>query len=158
MNRRMLTLIPIVSLVCVAHVVSPCYAESDHMKVVTKFFDVLGEQQSGPAIDYAFSTNPWASVQKAQITQLKLQYASLEPLVGKLQGYDVFINEVVADRYAYVLVLAAYEKQPVKIEIIMYKPADKWVVQNFLFNTDFVAEVKALAVSKLCEQDNLTTP
>ena len=137
---------------------TPYQGEDDHMELVAKFFKILAEKESGSAIDYAFGTNPTASLQPGMIAQVKLQYAGVEPLVGKLYGFDIFIDEVMFDRYAYVLAMAAYEKQPIKIEFLLYKPADKWFVQNFLFNSEIVSDVKAAALINACDGTKPVSP
>ena len=151
MCKRRLHLLSIATAFGIAILASSCYAESDHMEVVTKFFEVLAEKQSGPAIEYAFGTNPGAVDLEDQIAEIKLQYATVEPLLGELRGYDVFVSEVVFDRYAYVLAMAAYETQPLKFEFVLYRPGQKWLLQNFMLDTEFTEEIKTFAFSELCE-------
>jgi hypothetical protein len=113
--------------------------------IVRQFFDLLREQKSAVAVDYVFGTNPVLKQQIPQIVQVKSQFGGIEPLLGELRSYDVVVSKVVAGRYAYVYALANYEGQPLKIEFVFHKPKDVWRVVNFVFNTDFVADLRAMA-------------
>jgi hypothetical protein len=129
----------------------PQPSEGGYDAIVKQFFAILKEQKSAAAVDYVFGTNPLAQDMKGQITQVKSQFAAVEPLLGELRGHDVVLKKTLADRYTYLLVFAAYDKQPLKIEFVFYKASDKWVVQNFAFNTDFMSDLKALAVLEMSD-------
>jgi len=151
-TRRILLAFIVGAVACVA----PLAAEPDdeattYMAVVEKFFDLLEKEGSGPAIDYIFSTNPSFADQKTQVVQVKTQYVAIEPIAGKLLGYDIFFDQSLHHRYAYLLVMAAHEVQPIKIEFVFYRPVDEWRIQSFRFNTDFVDDLKVLALGALCE-------
>jgi len=125
---------------------------NDYHDIAAKFFELVEHKKPGEAVDYVFGTNPWLEKVPDQVAAVRTQFSGLEALVGQYIDHEILIDTEISSRYVYVYFLAAYERQPIKVEFHFYRPKDKWVLLNFYFNADISADVRAFAAKDLLER------
>lgn len=133
----------------VAALAAPASAQSpDYHQISDRFFALVAEDKPTEAIDYVFGTNPWLLKIPDQVANVRVQFSNLESLVGAYVDREAMVDSQISGRYAYMYVLANYERQPIKIEFHFYRPKDEWVLLNFFFNSDISDELVGFAVDR----------
>ena len=132
----------------------PVFAETnDYHDIATRFFELVKEKKPGEAVDYIFGTNPWLAKVPDQVANVRAQFSTLEPLIGQYIDNEIVVDTKISSRYAYVYYLAAFERQPIKVECHFYKPQDEWVLLNFRFHADISGEIAMFALKDLVAND-----
>ena len=117
-----------------------------YYKIMDRFFELLGEQKPGEAIDSIYASSPYLDKITDQVAHLKVQFvASNESTFGKYHTRDILIDKEIAGRYAYVYVFVAYDRQPLKMEFHFYRPQEKWVLQKFSYSADVDDDIATFA-------------
>jgi len=147
---RTCRLVPAVVAVLVAStLVAPSAAQTaDYHAISDRFFEIVAEGKPTEAVDYVFGTNPWLGKVPDQMANVRSQFGSLESLVGDYVDREALIDSQVTSRYAYMYVLANYERQPIKIEFHFYRPKNEWVLLNFYFHSDVTEELVGFALER----------
>lgn len=102
--------------------------------MVDGFFEFYTEDRI-KAVDYIFSTNPLIFREKQEsIETLKTQLLQVTDLLGSYYGYEKLTEKQLGKSYKVVTTMVKYERQPLRFLFIMYKPNDKWQIQNFQFD------------------------
>jgi len=142
-------LAPLVFALAASALAGPAAAQqSDYHAISDRFFALVAEKKPTEAVDYVFGTNPWLEKVPDQMANVRSQFAGLEPLVGAYVDREALVDSQVSSRYAYMYVLAYYERQPIKIEFHFYRPKDEWVLLNFYFHSDLTDELVGFALER----------
>jgi hypothetical protein len=125
-----------------------CYnvtkAQSNPELLIDSFFVLYKNVGIEKAIDFVFATNKYMEQSKEVIDNIKLRLSRATPLLGPYQGYDLFIKKQAGQSYAYLSYLIKYDRQPIQISFILYKPKDKWQIQNLRFDDKVDDELEKL--------------
>lgn len=103
-------------------------------EIISKFFDVYKSKGADPALDYIFSTNPFANDIASAVDQLKAKLRALTIVDGSFSGYDILTVKSAGDNYKMYTILVRHERDPITFRILFYHPSDKWQLQNFKFD------------------------
>jgi len=122
---------------------------SDYNSIPEQFFKQLQSDKPEKAIDYLYSTNEWVSLESDQVLNLKAQIAGLAGLIGNYVFHELILEEMVGTRYAHLIYLVGYERQPVRFELRMYKASKEWRFQGVSFDTNLTDQIGSLANMKL---------
>ena len=142
--------VSIVGLVLVAFAAAAAQASNPSYKsMVEGFFARVADDEVDEAVEKLFESNPLFQGLRDSVAQVRTQYGALGTLGGSFNGYEVLLDEVVAERFAYVYVMALYDRQPVKVEFQFYRPHDEWLLLNFSFEADFASDITSLAKQRL---------
>ncbi len=116
-------------------------AQSEDEKITEEFFRqyVLDPMK---AFDYAFSTNKWMERNQDAVENLKNQYNNLLPLIGSYYGYDLIIEKSMGDHLKVNSFILRYDRQPIRLTFIFYKPKDRWQVQNLKYDDTLPEELE----------------
>jgi len=97
-------------------------------------FNLLQQDKSDEAIDYMFSTNPAMQQMTDKKTQLKVQFASLQKLVGHYVSHAQLVESKVTGLFVYQHYFVAYEREPLSIRIMYYRPDTSWHCYSLQFD------------------------
>ncbi|MCL1127765.1 hypothetical protein [Shewanella surugensis] len=109
----------------------------DPKQQVSHFFTELGKGEISQAVDNLYASNPLAAQKSQELTLLKQQLGSIEPLYGKFLGSEDMHYEVISDSVVRVVRMAKYEQHPVTWEFYFYKPKKTWMISQALFVDQF---------------------
>jgi len=116
-----------------------------------KFFGFIAEGRTSEAIDFLYATNPWIGKNSDQVTNLKAELGKLDGLVGKYIFHELIVEEKVGSRYAHLIYLVGYERQPLRFEIKVYKTSNQWRFQGVSFDARITDDIEKLANQKLAK-------
>jgi len=101
------------------------------------FFADIAAGKSNDAVDRLYASNP-AMQQKLQtIALVKQQLSTIQTLFGSQIGTDTVRMEQITDSITRIVIVAKHELHPVIWELYFYRPQDKWIVSQALFNDQF---------------------
>jgi hypothetical protein len=106
-------------------------AEAPYHQRIEKFFALLMEGKSREAVEFIYSDNPWMAKHSDAVQNVINQVSAMGQLVGRLRNHELLQEKVVADRFAYLSYMAAYDRQPFRFVFEYYRPEDEWRVFSF---------------------------
>jgi hypothetical protein len=124
------------------------FAES-YGGIPDKFFAYLSQGKTNEAIDYLYGTNPWVAKNADQVTNLKGELSKLKGLVGKYLFHELIVEQKVGSRYAHLIYLVGYERQPLRFEIKVYKTSNEWRFQGVSFDARITDDIEKLANERI---------
>ena len=101
--------------------------------IADSFFVILKSGSTDKAMDYIVATNPYMLQAKETIDNIKLKLQKSLPLIGKFYGQDLYFKKEIGPNYMYLKYILRYDRQPVIMTFIFYKPDKVWKLQNILF-------------------------
>lgn len=122
-----------------------CSESKPQNDVVNSFFDIFEEKGSDQAIGYLFSTNKWNSGSEEQIKEVKKELKKTTDQLGKFYGFEYIGTTSINDDLIQYTYLVKYDRQPLRFTFTLYKPVDKWQIQNFHFDYNIIEELKEKA-------------
>ncbi|MBT8235487.1 MAG: hypothetical protein KJO04_04795 [Bacteroidia bacterium] len=116
-------------------------AQSENERITEEFFRQYALDPI-KAFDYAFSTNKWMDRNQDAVENLKNQYKNLLPLIGSYYGYDLITEKNLGDHLKVNSFILRYDRQPIRLTFILYKPKDRWQVQNLKYDDTLPEELE----------------
>lgn len=120
------------------------YAQSGDAQITEAFFRQYALDPM-KAFDYAFSTNKWMDRNQDAVENLKNQYNQLLPLIGTYYGYDLISEKSMGDHLKVSSFMLRYDRQPMRLTFVFYKPKDQWQVQNLKYDDKLPEELEEAA-------------
>jgi hypothetical protein len=117
------------------------YGQTTTKEIIDNFF-VKYTTDPIKAFDYAFSTNQFFDQKSDAIINLKNQFRNTVELCGKYNGHELITRKPTGQSIEMVTYFLKYDRQPLRLTFFLYKPSDKWQVQNLSFETDFDKELE----------------
>ncbi len=139
MKKTLLILTIIAGIIAFSSNKSHAQATADEL--MEGFFTIFDEDVN-LAIDYLFTTNPLIDSKQEGIKAIKERLELSRKLLGNYYGWEIVSIYHAGDSYAKYIYSLKYERQPVKFEIVMYKPNSVWKVQNVNFQDDLETEFR----------------
>lgn len=112
-------------------------------EVLEPFFEMF-KNDMGKAIDYLFSTNELIEGNQEGITTIKNRLDMSRKLLGNYYGHELIKLEEAGESYLRYTYSLKYDRQPVKLIIIMYKSNDHWKIQNINFDDKVEGEFREI--------------
>lgn len=112
----------------------------------------LATYQSGKpveAVDYLIKTSPYAKELGEQTRSLREVVKTYQNTMGKYNGAEQVSERAVGTHYVNLMYVMSYERQPVLLELSLYRYKDKWVLQNVYFNATFSDDISREAKAAL---------
>jgi hypothetical protein len=116
-------------------------AQATPEELMDAFFLIFAEDVN-QAVDFLFATNPMIDPNQPGIKSIKEKFELSRKLLGNYYGYEIINIYHAGDSYVKYIYSLKYERQPVKFIAVLYKPKDKWKVQNINFHDDIEVEFK----------------
>lgn len=114
-----------------------------------RFFGYIAKGETEAAIDYLYSTNPWVDPKGDAVKNLKGELAKLGGLVGKYVYHELAVDQKVGARYAHLIYVVGYERQPLRFELKVYRPGPKWRLHGVSFDARLTEDLDKLANDRL---------
>ncbi len=115
---------------CISFTSNTAKAQEKPEDLTEHFFKLYVEQSSDTAIGYIFANNKWMNNYKAYVDNLKMQTKEFIAKIGQYYGYELIDKVVYSENYILMNYMLRYDRQPIKISFILYKPNLKWQIQN----------------------------
>lgn len=112
--------------------------------LIDTFFSYYKSSGINKAIDYVFATNKYMTQSQEVIDNIKLRFNKATPQLGQYFGYELFIKREAGPSYVFLSYLMKFERQPIQISFILYKPFNKWQIQNLRFDDKIDDELDKL--------------
>jgi outer membrane lipoprotein-sorting protein len=106
-------------------------------KIVKNFFDLYKQNRIEQALDYLFSSNPILYNKSESIKNLKNTFTNIEKVLGGYKDYSISYNQEHFESLKIIITYVRYEKQPLRLLFVFYKPGDKWIMYRFEIDTKF---------------------
>lgn len=119
-------------------------AQNSEKDIPTEFFRIF-KTDPMKAMDYAFSTNKWMKRNIDGIETLKNKFKDLIPLIGEYYGYEKITEKSIGKNLILISYLLKYDRQPVRYTFVLYKPKDKWQIQNLNYDVNLDDEIEESA-------------
>ncbi len=116
-------------------------AQSSPEELMEGFFVIFNEDVN-QAVDYLFKTNPLIDGKQEGVKAIKERLELSRKLLGNYYGYDIVSKYYAGESYAKYIYSLRYERQPVKLVVLMYKPNKDWKVQTINFVDDIETEFR----------------
>jgi len=114
-------------------------AQSTPEELMDAFFIIFNEYIN-QAVDYLFATNDMIDPSQPGIQSIKERLELSRKMLGNYSGYEIVNKYQAGESYVKYIYSLKYERQPVKLIVVLYKPKDKWKVQNINFQDDIDTE------------------
>lgn len=108
---------------------------------IDQFFKEIVSVGTEAAISNAFSTNKWMAQNPDAIKNLQDQMATLTPdTFGNFYGYEIVKEKKLGESYMMYIVMARFDRQPIRFTFEYYKPSGKWVLHGLSFDVKMEEE------------------
>lgn len=102
-------------------------------EIPNKFFEYFTNDEVEKAVDYVFSTNIWMEKTPEATMEIKKQLKKAVVLLGKFYGYELIEEKKVGESFVEYAYMIRYDRQPIVITFLIYKPNKKWQIFNLRF-------------------------
>ena len=140
MTKKLL-LLPFLFIILIT---SNIYAQPSEKDITTEFFKLYSLDPM-KAFDYAFATNSWMERNQDAVDNLKNQYGNLLALIGQYHGYELITEKSIGERLKLFSFMVKYERQPIRLTFLLYKPHKTWQVQNLKYDDKLDEELEEAA-------------
>jgi hypothetical protein len=117
-------------------------SKSEEENLTTTFFKTF-KTDPIKAYDNLFADNKWISKSDLETTKIKLKDYLAD--LGEFLGFEEITLKKAGESYILKSFLIKYDRQPVRFTFILYKPVDKWKIQNFSYDNNLSDELDAAA-------------
>jgi len=123
-----------------------CYTDSNSFqqtemtpeKMTNMFFKLYTSEGADAALDYILSTNQWVS---EEANELKSSFQNLITQLGTYQGNELIVKRSIGENYILWSYMIRYDRQPLRLQFVFYRPSNKWQLQNFIYDDDLETEL-----------------
>jgi len=115
--------------------------------MIDQFFSLYTTKTTNEAIDYIFATNKWMDESKDQIEGVKLKLSSTLKLIGEYTGHNLIKKKTVGEYLTLYTFMVRYDRQPMRFNMLFYKPQDTWRLQHFSFDDNIEDELQEPATA-----------
>ncbi len=106
-------------------------------KIVKNFFDLYKQNRIEQALDYLFSSNPVLYNKSESIKNLKNTFTNIEKVLGSFKDYTISYSQEHFESLKIIIIYVRYEKQPLRLLFVFYKPENRWITYRFEIDTKF---------------------
>jgi hypothetical protein len=125
--------------------VPSAFASDEYNKEIDNFFSLYEKGEISKSVDSIYSTNRWIDPSSDAVMNLKGQFSSMSQIVGTYVGKERIGVHSYSERLLMVTYLMLYERQPIRLEFMFYRPADSWIIYSFSFDDNTDQELKMSA-------------
>ncbi len=111
--------------------------------ITNHFFELFQEKGSDVAFDYAWSTNKWLIADTISTRDTKTKFKKGIAMLGKYYGFELIDKINLTDSYVLFDYLLKFDRQPLKISIILYKPDLAWQIIDLKFDPKLTDDIES---------------
>jgi hypothetical protein len=108
-------------------------------ETITRDFFVNFAKDPATAYSTLFAGNTWISAEAMETN--KADFTAFLKDIGNYCGYELILTKKVGESYMLKSFIVKYERQPIRFTFLLYKPTDKWVIQNFSWDAGLEDEL-----------------
>ncbi len=123
------------------------YAQESPEDILDPFFNAFKEDPDN-AIDFIFGTNPYIEQNQQGIERLKERFNTSRKLLGNYYGEEIVKIQSAGDSFVRYIYMLKYDRQPVKLEIILYRPNKEWVLYTMQFKDNIYDDFEDISTEK----------
>src|SRR5690606_7617685 len=116
--------------------------DSGYLNIADSFFYLYEHTSPRAALNFGFQTNRYLDGQPEKKEVIMANLEKLLPKLGPYYGYDLITQKRVGTTYVLRSYIMKYERQPLRITLIFYKPNNKWVVEHMEYDDELTKELK----------------
>ena len=113
-------------------------------KITETFFKTFKESPVNAYLNL-FADNKWMKDKKSDIETNKIKLGDFFSGLGEYYGYEPITEKSAGESYLLKSFLVKYERQPIRITFLLYRPNNKWQIQNFSYDTAIEDELEEAA-------------
>lgn len=125
---------------------------ADYGAIPEKFFGYVKQGKTDAAIEFLYGTNKWVAKKSDQVVNLKNQLSQVNELVGNYLFHELILEEKIGSRYAHLIYLVGYERQPLRFELKLYKVEKGWRFHGVSFDANLTDDIEKAANQKLLQK------
>jgi hypothetical protein len=135
------------SLILIAFLLPGSFAfgQSGTNEKITETFFKTFKQNPTKAYEELFADNKWMKDKKSDIETVKIKMSDFLSGLGGYYGFELITEKSAGESYILKSYLIKYERQPIRFTFLLYKPNDKWQIQNFTYDTNIEEELEEAA-------------
>lgn len=116
--------------------------KSEDENITAQFFKTF---KTNPikAYEDLFSINKYVAKSDIETTKIKMKDFLAD--LGDFLGYEQITTKRAGESYVLKSFLLKYDRQPIRVTFILYKPADTWKIQNFSYDANLSDELESAA-------------
>jgi hypothetical protein len=124
-------------------------SDSSYQAMSDKFFSLLQQGKGAEGVDYLMGSNPAMKKVPDQIDTLKTQFSSLGTLMGAYVSNEKLVETKTAGMFVYQHYFVAYERQPISVRIMYYRPGPSWMCYALQFDGNLTEMIKNQADNQI---------
>lgn len=132
-----------VIIACISVKVNFIFAQEKPENITEHFFELFQAKSSDAAFDYAWSTNKWLITDTTSTHEKKIQFKKGIALLGQYYGYELIEKVALTDSYVLFNYLLKFDRQPLKITFILYKPNQSWQMIEMKFDVKLDDDIES---------------
>lgn len=121
--------------------------KTDEENITAKFFQTFTTDPM-KAYEELFKSNEY--IPKSDIESTKIKFKDYISDLGDYLGNEAITVKRIGKSYILKSFIIKYERMPIRFTFTLYKPADKWKIQNFAYDGNMTEELEnAAKIDKL---------
>jgi hypothetical protein len=121
------------------------FGQTGTVEKITETFFKTYKQSPTKAYEDLFVDNKWMKDKKSVIETVKIKMNDFLSGLGEYYGYELITEKSAGESYVLKSYLVKYERQPIRFTFLLYRPNDKWQIQNFTYDTNIEEELEEAA-------------
>jgi hypothetical protein len=121
------------------------FGQTQTTEKITETFFVTYKQNPTKAYSDLFIDNKWMKDKMSDVETVKIKMGNLLKGLGEYYGYELITEKSAGESYVLKSYLIKYERQPLRFTFLLYRPKDKWQIQNFTYDTNIEEELEEAA-------------
>lgn len=126
------------------------YSQQQPDTIIKSFFKMIESDSAEAAIDGIYKDSDWSDRIQDDVGKLKMQFLSLEEIVGDYYGYELIAKKDLLNTFLVYSYLVRYDRQPIRFVFEFYKPKDQWLFWSFSYDDKIDDELeRALEIDRM---------
>ena len=121
------------------------FGQLETTEKITETFFKTYKQNPTKAYGDLFADNKWMKDKQSDIETVKIKLNDFLSGIGEYYGYEPITEKNAGESYILKSFLVKYERQPLRFTFLLYRPRDKWQIQNFTYDTEIEDELAEAA-------------
>ena len=117
--------------------------KDDGQELINRFFELYRTKGYEDAVKYTLSTNKWYPAKGDEMDDLIVKLEKEVKVMGKYLGHEQIRSRRLGQRFRIVSYLIYYQRDPIRFTFELYKNDRGWEISDFVFDTNFEAEIEA---------------
>lgn len=108
--------------------------------IVDNFFKIYDHDGLNAAVDFIYTYGDESMQESKKYVQDTLAH-TIKNIGGKYLGHEFMVKKYASPSLCLYGHLVKYSLAPLRFTFVFYKPQDKWVIMNFVFDSNTISEL-----------------